>query len=95
MIQPMFVIYDQAAEYFCPPFTSRSKGEAIRDFADTASQPGNQINKSPADFTLFEIGTYNNSDASFKVFESKVSHGTALELRTRINNQHLERQAQG
>lgn len=53
-----FVVYDSAAEAYGIPFYAKSTGEAVRSFSAAAKDPQTNIARHPADFTLFETGTY-------------------------------------
>lgn len=77
----VFVVYDSKAEAYGMPFYQRSVGEAIRGFAQAAKDPNVQLSKSPEDFTLFQIGTYDEFAGTFQLLETKHALGTALELR--------------
>lgn len=81
MIQKMFTVFDSKAEAYLPPFFMNSKGVAIRSFSDTVNDPSSQFNKHPADFTLFELGEYNEQDATFKIHTAKISLGSANEFK--------------
>lgn len=74
-----YVVYDSAAEAYGIPFFIRSKGEALRGFAQAAKDPQSQISKHPADFTLFEIGEYNEFKGEISLYQAKVNLGTAVE----------------
>lgn len=62
------------------PFFMPSKGLAIRAFSDTAQDSKSSIAAHPADYTLFELGEFNDSDCSFALLKTPVSLGLALEL---------------
>lgn len=79
MLSKMFTIYDSKSESYLRPFYCSQKGEAIRLFADEAKNPQSGIGKHPEDYTLFEIGTYDDSDASVVMLDAKISLGLALE----------------
>lgn len=86
----IFTVYDTAAEYYMPPFYMQSKGEALRAFMDTASDPQHPFSKHPADFNLFHIGTFDNATATFQIFPAPISLGNALELRKPNETQLFE-----
>lgn len=81
MVQKIFSIYDAKAEAYMPPFFMATKGQAIRAWVDSISDSNTQFHKHPEDFTLFEIGQYNDQDASILAYETKIPLGTALELK--------------
>jgi hypothetical protein len=54
-----FAIRDTKAEAFTrPPIFVQATGLAIRLFTDAANDQENEIGKYPADFTLFEVGEF-------------------------------------
>jgi len=75
----VLVIYDSKAEGFLPPFVRRSRGEAIREFGDHCGDPKSPFNRHPADFTLFEIGEYDERKGAVTMHEAKVSLANAVE----------------
>lgn len=65
MMLQVFSVFDNASKAFLPPFFVRSKGEAIRSFTDAVSDPQHQFAKHAADYILFELGSFNDSDGMF------------------------------
>lgn len=76
-----FVIYDSKVEAYNSPFFQRSTGEAMRSFEAACSDAGSNISKWPADYTLFEIGEYDDQSGVFEMYEAKRNLGTALEFK--------------
>ena len=60
MISKMFAIYDSKAESYNAPFCFGAVGQAVRAFADLANDQQSNIAKHPADYNLFEVGTYDD-----------------------------------
>lgn len=81
MIKKQFAIYDSKAEFYSDPYPYHTTGEALRAFTETANDANSNISKHPEDFTLFEIGSYDNTSASWTPLEAKKSLGTALEYK--------------
>lgn len=75
----IFSIYDSKTEAYMQPFFSPTKGHAIRMWQDTISDKNSQFAKHPADFTLFEIGEYNDHNAQVTSLMTPLSLGSALE----------------
>jgi len=78
----LFVVYDQKTESYGVPFFRDFTANALREWSEVASNKGekqNQIAKFPADFTLFEIGEFDQLSGVVRIYETKFSHGTALE----------------
>lgn len=61
MRKKVFSIYDAVALVYAPPFVMNEEGEAVRVFADMANQADNRIGQHATDYTLFYIGTYDDS----------------------------------
>ena len=81
----MYTCYDSKAETYTKPLFHHSKGEAIRAFSDQVndqSNPNNLIAKHPHDFSLFELGEYDERSAKFIISESKIALGTGQEFKT-------------
>lgn len=62
----LFSVRDLKSEVFGTPFVMRSVGVAIRSFDEEVNRKdeNNMMFKHPADFHLFQIGTFNDLDAS-------------------------------
>ncbi|QXP08418.1 MAG: nonstructural protein [Arizlama microvirus] len=78
----LFTVYDSKTESYLRPFSLTTKGEALRGFQETVNDPQSQICKYPADFTLFELGEWDDQSASIIVLEAKINLGNALEFKT-------------
>lgn len=76
-----FAVWDEKAQCYLQPSFHPTKGLAIRQFTDIINQPDNPINKYPADFTLFEIGEYDNESGKLLPHPAPVSIGNGLEFR--------------
>lgn len=79
MILKMFAVYDSKVEAYMQPFFMQSTGQACRSFEDTATDETTLINKHAADFTLFEIGTFDDQTATVYIHEAKINLGSANE----------------
>ena len=78
----LFVVYDSKTESYGVPFFRDFTANALREWSEVASNKSdkqNQISKFPADFTLFEIGEYDQLTGEVRLYDVKFSHGTALE----------------
>ena len=79
MKQKVFAVYDSKAEVYTPPFYMVKTPEAIRAFAYQVNQPGNDFNRFPADYTLFEIGAFDNETGLLTPLGTPKSLGLAQE----------------
>ena len=82
MIVKIFSVYDSKVEAYIQPFFMQSRGQAIRAFGDTAGDKTTNIGKHPADFTLFELGTFDPLTAKFDIYVTPESLGVAVEYLT-------------
>ena len=80
MIIKVFSVYDSKAEVFLPPFYFQNKGEALRAFSDTIQDSNTSLAKHPEDFSLFELGEFDNSNAKYTSLQAPVSLGLAVEF---------------
>lgn len=85
----IFTVYDAKAEAYLSPFFLPTTGLALRGFADVANEPNHQFNKYPSDYTLNEIGTYEESTAQITMHANKINLGTALEHKTIQQHQNI------
>lgn len=64
MILKVFAVRDTKAQAFLQPFYSPSVGSALRAFTDAVNDPQCPFNKHPEDYLLYEIGSYDDSNAA-------------------------------
>lgn len=57
----MYSVFDLKTSVFQPPFYSHNKGSAMREIQDVLRQD-NKFSRYPADFILYELGVFNDSD---------------------------------
>lgn len=79
MLLKIFTVYDLKAEAYMQPVFMVATGQMVRSFADTCEDKTHAFNKHPTDYELFEIGTYDDSNASITMHEHKIHLGSALE----------------
>ena len=81
MLIKMFTVFDQKAECYLQPFYAHTTGAAIRMFEDTCSNKEHQFHKHAEDFTLFEIGVFDDSSAEILLSDTKTALGSAIEYK--------------
>ena len=79
MKHKIFTIHDVKADAYFPPFYLPNKSMAIRQFGDMVNDENSQISKHPADYTLFELGEWDDNNADF-VELTKNSLGNGVEF---------------
>lgn len=87
MKSKLFVVYDCKVGAYMTPFFMRSKGEALRAWQQIANDEQSNICKFPADFTLFEIGEFDDESGHVVMHDSKMSLGCALEFKNKPSEQ--------
>ncbi|QXP44311.1 MAG: nonstructural protein [Arizlama microvirus] len=60
-----YAIYDTKARCFSQPFYAPNDEVALRMFQITAGDPGSNLSKFPADFSLHHLAEYDDEIASF------------------------------
>lgn len=84
MQQFIFTVYDEKAQAYLNPFFMAQDGMAIRAITDALGDPEHQFSKHPADFTLYRIGIFDDSDGTIQ--EKKQLLTTILELKATTSN---------
>ena len=76
----MYAIYDSAADAYLPPFILPREAMAIRSFAQAVNSETHQFHHSPADFTLFQIASWDDAEGIPKpdVAPKKIRNGLEL-----------------
>jgi hypothetical protein len=76
----VFSVYDTKTEAYMTPLFFQSKGQAVRSFTEVANDKDHAIGKYPEDFTLFEIGIWEDADCKFDLYLTPMSVGKAIEF---------------
>ncbi len=76
----IFVIYDSKAAAFLQPWFLTTPALAVRSFTDLANDPESNICRHADDYTLFNIGTFNDSTAKID-WTSPVTLGCAIQYK--------------
>lgn len=76
----VFCIYDSKVKAFTNPMYFREAGEALRAWENTTRDESTMFSKFPADYTLFEVGYYDELTGDFTNHEAKINLGTALQF---------------
>lgn len=64
---------------FNTPFSFHRKEQAMRTFSDCLKSPEHQFSKNPQDYTLFEIGSYDDESGQI-IPITPISLGNGLEF---------------
>lgn len=72
----IFTVFDVKAQAYLPPFCMPETAMAVRVFTDCVNADDHQFAKHPGDYTLFELGSWDDSCATIAaVAGSKVVNG--------------------
>jgi hypothetical protein len=82
VIYNVFSIYDEKADAFLPPFILPNVNMAKRVFSDCVNSDTHQFGLNPTDYTLFELGTFDDANGQFMLQRTKQSHGNGVEFRS-------------
>lgn len=80
MLVKVFSIYDSKVEAFMRPFFEQTRGSAIRSVTEAVNDKSTSFSKYPADFTLFELGSFDDSNGQFTLLPTPVSCGLLIEF---------------
>ena len=64
MKMKIFAVYDEKASAFLQPFFMQTRGQATRAFGDECRKPESSFGAHAEDFTLFEIGEYDQASGA-------------------------------
>ena len=78
-------IKDRAAEAFGRPFFLPAVGVAVRSFQDEVNRPSedNQVYQHPDDFDLYELGSFDDSNGRFDLYEDPKVLAMGKQLKVR------------
>lgn len=88
-MKKIFTVYDSKAQAFLQPFFAEATGLALRMFESAANDPEHDMSKWAADYTLFEVGTFDESTGAFMQQEAHINLGTALQFKTSTSSSSL------
>lgn len=77
----LYSVYDSKIQLWTAPQLYRNKGEALRAFTIAANEEKHHFNQHAADFTLMEIGTWDDEKGQAAMHDAKENLGCALEHR--------------
>lgn len=77
----MFAVYDSKAKAFCRPFFAAVEAVALRAFEGGANDVDSEIGRHPADFSLFQVGEFDDDTGVVKPLDQHVNFGLATQFR--------------
>lgn len=78
----IFSVYDQKAEFFSNPYYDRTTAAGIRQFEAAVNDPGSRLFAAAADYTLFELGEFDEQSGSFHLHDAAANLGNGLALQS-------------
>lgn len=81
MIMKYFSIYDTKTGAYMRPFLAFTSGQAERDFTSEVNREGSDIGRNPEDYTLFEIGAFDDISGKIEPLSTPHSVVTALQVK--------------
>jgi len=60
----VYAVHDTQVEAYMTPFFVQNDNVAIRSFQAVCSDPDSQVSKTPEHYSLFHIGTFDDSNGS-------------------------------
>jgi len=73
-------VYDSAAAVYSNPVYAVSKGAALRSFMDAVADPNSAFAKHPEHYSLFDLGEFDESTASFDLLKAPLLLANAWEM---------------
>ncbi len=80
MVHRLFTIFDDKAEAYLPPFVLPGKGMAMRIFGDCVNSKDHQFGAHPQDYTLFDIGSFDDRTGIVGDLDSRCVCANGLEV---------------
>lgn len=77
----MFVVRDSKSESYAPPFCMRTRGEAVRAWETSCNDGESMMSKYPTDFSLLEIGEFDELTGSVTLHGKMNLIGVALDFK--------------
>lgn len=73
-----FSIYDSKTEAFIIPWYAPTTASGIRSFETAVKDPSTQFNQHPGDYTLFEIGEFDETLGIITMHRTPTNLGLAI-----------------
>lgn len=80
MLHKVYAIYDSGVSTWMKPIFAKNNGEILRSFMEACNDVNTQFSKYPSDYTLFELGTFDDDKCLFDLFVSPSRLAVAIEM---------------
>lgn len=94
MRHKVFAVFDSKAEAYLQPFFTYTAGQATRSFSDAVLDEGHQFHKHAGDYTLFQIGEYEDENGVLSS-TSHINLGCALEYLAKADVRQMKLKLEG
>lgn len=81
----IFTVYDAKAEAYLQPFFARNEGVAQRMFHQASLDEEHDFCRHAEDYTLFEMGVWNEDEGTIKMYEAMRPLGNALQFKRPVS----------
>lgn len=75
----MFCVFDSKVEAYMQPFYARTVGEALRSWEQSCNDGQSMMSRHPGDYTLFQVGEFDDQTGRIHAKEAFTNLGTAIE----------------
>lgn len=88
MMLNAYTIYDLKSLQYYPPFFASTDAAAARSFADLANDPQTNVGRHPADYVLYCVGTFLDSNGRLEPIDPRrhVADGAAMVAKPAVND---------
>lgn len=85
----IFSVHDSKAEAFICPFFAQNTAVGLRMFTQACNDISTEFYRNAGDFTLFEMGIFDQDTGKFELFDVAKNHGLAVIFRTEGKLAHI------
>lgn len=78
----VFSVFDSKAEAYLQPFFSHNRAVALRSFMSAVSDERHDFHRYAGDYTLFEIGCWDDHRGVIDMYDAHISLGVASQFIT-------------
>lgn len=86
----VFTIFDGKANAYLRPFSLPSSAHAIREVSEVMQQPTGPFSDYPEDFTLFEVGEFDDETGEVQPLLKHEPLGNLLRFKNDLKNRRLK-----
>lgn len=79
MIKLVFSVFDSKARLYAAPFLAPRREVAVRDFTRAARDPNIDISRFPEDYSLYELGEFDDESGAFHLHQQPDAVITAIQ----------------